>query len=114
MMMPSKKLLSAVLNHDNSVIGEYTYISKHKQMLHIGIELDGLKKEKQINIHELQSKMKKWALENGYWIDSNLGFVSVGGNGSRTVCKTFNGYDLKMSESGLVTEACEWIMKESR
>ena len=65
-----------------------------------------------INIHEIAHKCKEWALKNGYWIDSNLGFVSIGKNGSAKKVKSFNGYDIKLNEPGLILKSCEWIENE--
>lgn len=64
------------------------------------------------NIYELAHKYKEWAKDNGWWVDTNLGFASIGKNGTKTVWKCFNGYDLKLDEPGLTIQSCEWIKKE--
>lgn len=67
---------------------------------------------KRINVYSLAHECKKWAYEKGYWIDSNLSFVSIDKSGSSNVVCTFNGYDLKLDEPDLIFEACEWILKK--
>lgn len=67
----------------------------------------------EINIHELAHMVKEWAYDNGYWIDSNLLFVSIGREGSKKVIKTLNGYDLKIKQPYLDFKAGEWILNET-
>ena len=111
--MISRELLSKVLDEDNSVIGEYTYISKHKNMVHIGIELDGIPKEKKINIYELADKCKAWCVEQKYPLETLCAenFVKV---------KVYQGHWIEKpkivfqehTEIEAIFKACEWILNE--
>lgn len=104
--MISKELLSEVLDDKR--------IMMNKIEFEIGNSYLVVDNYIRINIYELAHKCKKWALNEGWWIDSNLGFINIGKNGNGIVWKTFNGYDLKLDEPNLIFKACKWILKETK
>ena len=104
--MISKKLLSEIIH---SSVTRVRYKSENEIEYNRACDLPHIFKT--INIYELALHLcKEWALANGYWIDSNVGFVSIGKNGNKSVVKSFNGYDLKRNEPNLIIDACEWIL----
>lgn len=100
-MITDKDLLGEIL-------GEYVdHVSEIDGIVTINKELYNT-----INLYELAYKYKVWAKDNGYWIDNNLGFASIGKNGTMAIVKNFNGYDLKLEEPYLIIHSCEWIKKK--
>ena len=110
--MISKKLLSEVLSYQFCAITKLNESVDRKYISWTTYEKPRPHDWKQINVYELAHKCKEWALAQGWWIDSNLGFASIGKNGSQTKWKSFNGYDLKLIEYELVIIACEWILND--
>jgi len=106
--MVSKELLSEVLGYPNDF--DYIEFDDNEVRLHIRTWVS--ESFETINIHELAYMCKEFALGEGYWIDSNLGFVTIGKSGSTKKVKSFNGYDLKLDEPRLIIMSCEWILEQ--
>lgn len=64
-MQINKTGLARVLNEDNSLIGEYTNFQIQNNIATIEITLDGLKKTKDINVHELTWLYKDFLYHQG-------------------------------------------------
>ena len=106
--MISKELLAKVLPKTEGVdIGRKEELYIELPFLYF-TSFDGM--STRINIYELAHRCKEWAKLNGYWIDSNLGFVSIGQNGQQQRLRAFNGRDLKIDEPNLIFKACQWIL----
>ncbi len=106
MILPSEELLREIMKIGEDSIIDDLEVYKNN----ILYAVDGQYAD-DINIYELMHSMKVLALKKGYWIDSNLGFVSIGFLGVQEAKKKFNFYYLKLNETELVTKACEWILE---
>ncbi|MCD6435993.1 MAG: hypothetical protein J7L15_06350 [Clostridiales bacterium] len=106
--MISEKLLLEVLDYPNGIVNFGTYDNEVLVLSNTACHDDVY------NIYELAHRCKEWASKKGYWIDSNLTAVSIGEIGTADVSKFFNKDKFKTQEQGLVFEACEWILKETK
>lgn len=107
MMLLSKELLSEVLN---------TSIDKAYKVSDNIIIVDSIDGYQNINIYELQHKMKEWAFKQGYELQSRLmsnDHIGIGNclviraeSDPDEVKKIFNSD----SEQQSVFDACQWIL----
>jgi hypothetical protein len=114
MKLPSKELLEKITNDkiqlgvpivlkDNEVVYKYASVPIHFY-------------ERHINIYELMHLMKEWAFNNG--------FACISGtmNGLKQKIAILTSLDVMVpkipftesTEFEAVTEACEWLLKETK
>lgn len=107
----SKELLRVVLNEAVLRLGSF-----NNPIIEIAVQRYSYREWLKINLHELQHKMKEWALKQGYELQSRLMSNDHIGIGNCLVIraepdpeeiqKIFNSD----SEQQSVFDACQWIL----
>jgi len=115
MISPSKELLSAVLGEDVvSIDDTYEYSNNHANKLYY-LSSGTFGVYTSINIYELMHMMKEWAVKNEHELMSCNGgyceaFPKKTWDSLTKPIKEFYGD----TEFEAITEACEWILKETK
>jgi len=130
--LPSKKLLSAVLN--KKVVNVIKLHEKHTNTLELLIKKRDDKEytvKTYINIYELTHKCKEWALTKNLFLSSDVSrclpadspnridiwYCSIGykvyvcPSGKRSLCTGCKHSEIENTEPEAVFKACEWIIE---
>ena len=104
MTLPSKELLSAVMKRT-------ILTAKQDPQFDTYVILN---RNTTLNLYELMHMMKEWANKQSYWLDS--GAHSKGWEATyvnKDLSSQLSGYMLCSTEFEAVTQACEYILKET-